>query len=102
MMRAHVLYLILVHPDETRSMIPVNWTDLPVSSVEHSERKNMRGISLSHIASLNDLIVLRQKVDFLLQRAITIRKEKADACGTNDSHGSHGTGDGGKAALETT
>jgi hypothetical protein len=96
-MRGKLLCLILVHADETRSMIPVHWTDYMNMSNENTNKA-----SLPTIATINDLIAMRQKVDFLLQRAITNQKEKVNAGGTNGSNGSHGTSDYRTTALEST
>jgi hypothetical protein len=97
MMRGKVLCLILVHSDETRSMIPANWTDLFVSSEE-----NANASLLPTIATISDLIAFRRKVDFLLQRAVTSQKEKIDASRTNDSHGSHGAAEYRATSLGTS
>ena len=96
-MRGKVLYLILVHTDETRSMIPIHWTDcMPFLN------ENTDNMSEPTIATISDLIVMRQKVDFLLQRVISNQKEGKDASGTNDSDRTHGTGDYTKTTLEST
>jgi hypothetical protein len=100
MMRGNVQYLILVHSDETRSMIPACWTDLALPSGSSSEYQNTASVSSSTIGSINHLIAMRQKVDFLLQRSQPFQEENADACGTNDSNGSDGTSDYRKADLE--
>jgi hypothetical protein len=100
MTRGKVQYLILVHSDDTRSMIPASWTDLSASSDKKFKYQAAHAVSSTASATINDLITLRKKVDFLLQRALTIRKENTDACRTDDPIGSNGTSNCGEANME--
>lgn len=96
-MQGKVFYLIVVHADETRSMIPIQWTDCVSFQNENTDKAPMLTI-----ATIKDLIVMRHKIDFLLQRVTSNHKEETDASGTNGSDGNYGTVDATAPTLEST
>jgi hypothetical protein len=81
-------------------MIPASWTDVSTLHDEKHVNKAAYEIAAPMIVTINDLTVLRQKVDFLLKRGLTIQKEKTNACRTDDPNGSHGTNDRREATME--
>jgi hypothetical protein len=102
MTRGKTFYLILVHSDETRSMIPADWTDLSPKPEANRLEKVPRITALPMIATIDNLMRMRKKVDILLKQVTLIQKEKTDDCRTTDSYRSNGTVTLRRTSLEET
>jgi hypothetical protein len=77
-------------------MIPAQWTDMFVSQKDNQLSDN---VATQTVATIDSLLSLRQKVDFLLKKA-THNKENTDAGRTDDPPGPHGADTDRATALE--
>src|SRR5437763_9007091 len=92
--RRGVLQLLLVLPDESRSLIPAAWTDLEVAGAGGGE-----GV----LASLDDLLRARRVLEPLLARAVLAerddRRSRIDRAAASGSGGGPGIGGGAMGAA---
>jgi hypothetical protein len=63
------LHLLLILPNESRSLIPADWTDWPITLSPHSEK--LQPDNASTLAHLSDLLHACNVVDALQQRIVT-------------------------------
>ena len=74
MRRRGTLYLVVVLPDGSRSMVPAEWTDLDPSSREEAQKSNP--VQQETLGSVPELMQTRLVVDALLRRLANTQPAK--------------------------
>ena len=76
------LHLVLILPDGSKSLIPVDWTDLASPAQPQQVRSAQTAATLG---SLEDLLHARAVVDALLSRLAARQSEKGNSPATQES-----------------
>ena len=76
------LHLVLILPDGSKSLIPVDWTDLASPAQPQQVRSAQAAATLG---SLEDLLHTRAVVDALLSRLAALQSENGNSPATKES-----------------
>jgi hypothetical protein len=76
------MYLVLILPDGSKSMIPVEWTDFAIAT--HSKQATAAQ-TMPTLGSLADLLHARAVVDALLSRLAAVNSENSKAAASKES-----------------
>ena len=79
--RGRQLQLLVIHPDESRSLIPASWTDWSTRVLGHTAAGEHKGPASLVLASVTDLLKARALVDALLGRMAPAKGERR--CNSN-------------------
>jgi len=76
------LHLVLILPDGSKSLIPVDWTDLPSPAQAQQVHSAQTAATLG---SVEDLLHARAVVDALLSRLVALQSENGNSPATKES-----------------
>ena len=75
------LHLVLILPDGSKSLIPVDWTDL----ASPAQPQQVRSAQTATLGTLEDLLHARALVDALLSRLAALQSENRNSPATKES-----------------